>query len=121
MQLRARLGQCPVAELTQNARAFVHVSEEAVDLALNAATANPAQAGDQGGQGQLARASEGARMLWMASQVGKSRAMKMFCQIRQNALDGVRMWAQHVCLHRGDRPTNLQLSPPVGLLSRKVS
>jgi type I restriction enzyme R subunit len=93
------------------------VSEEAVEFALNAAPTKPAQASDQLGQGQLARTREGAGMFWVASQGGKSRAMKMFCQIQQNALDGVRTWAQHVCLHRGDPPVNLQLSSLVGLSS----
>jgi hypothetical protein len=117
MQLGARQGPCPVAELTQNAQICVHVGEEAVNLTLHAATAKPAQASDQLGQGQLARTREGAGMLWVASQGGKSRAMKVFCQIRQNALDGVRTWAQHANPHQGDRPANLQLSPPVGLSS----
>lgn len=101
MQLGACLGQCPVAEPAQNAQVCVHVGKEAVDLALNAAPAKPAQAGDQLGQGQLARAREGAEMFWVASQVGKSRAVKASCQIRQNTLDGIRTWALHVCLHRG--------------------
>jgi hypothetical protein len=117
MQLGACLGQCPVAERTQNAQACVHLGEEAVEFALHAALAKPAQVSHERWRRQLARAREVAGMAWVASQVGKCRAMKMFCQIRQNLLDGIRTCAQHVCLHRGDRPTNLQLSPPVGLSS----
>ena len=111
VQLGACLGQCPVAEPAQNAQVCVHVGKEAVNLALNAAPAKPAQASDQRGQGQLTRAREGAGMLWVASQSSKGRAVKVFCQIRQNAMDGVGVWAQHVCLRQGDHPTNLRLLP----------
>jgi hypothetical protein len=89
MQLGVSLGQCPVAELKQNAQVCVHVGKEAINLSSHGAPTKLTKEGYLRWQWQIARACEGAGMAWVASLVSKSRAMKVFCQIRQNALDGV--------------------------------
>ena len=106
MQFGAGLGQRTVADAAQHIQPRAHVGKEAVEFALYAAPAKPAQTSHQLGQGELARAGEGTGMVAVARQGCKSRALKLFGQIGQNTLDGIMTLAQHARQHRVTLPQN---------------
>ena len=120
MQFGTRFGQGPIGDVAQQASTAARtalVRKEAIEFALHAATTKAAQSGHEHGQGQLARAREGAGAVGVAGQGCKGRAMQVFGQLSQNKLYRITVLRQKSCQPQVNNQLNQQLTYSSGLSS----